>query len=77
MSKKIKESMIAVYKLLLYFLLFSIFFQIFKTRNIGLLYVSRTMVVTKLTFLVVGTLMLIVYGNFKIGEEKSKPIIYS
>lgn len=77
MSKKIKESMIAVYKLLLYFLLFSIFFQIFKTRNIGLIYVSRTMVVTKLTFLVVGTLMLIVYGNFKIGEEKSKPIIYS
>lgn len=77
MSEKMKESIIVLYKLLLYFLLFTIFFEVFKTRNIGLLYISRTMVVTKLTFIVVGILMLVIYGNFKIGEEKSKAIIYS
>lgn len=38
---------------------------------------SRTSGITMLTFVLVGIIMLIVYGDYDIGKRKSKPIIYS
>ncbi|CAM3562947.1 sugar transferase [Erysipelothrix urinaevulpis] len=77
MTKNIKEFIVLLVKVALYSLLFTVFFVVFATKNIGLAHLSRTMVITMMTFVIVGVLMLIVYGNFRIGEEKSKPIIYS
>jgi len=77
MSKNFKDLLVLLVKLVLYSLLFTVFFGVFSIRNIGLAHISRTMVITMMTFVIVGVLMLIVYGSFRIGEEKSKPIIYS
>ena len=77
MSKNIKNLIILTFKLVLYSLLFTVFFGLFSMRNIGLRHLSRTMVITKMTFIIVGFGMLAIYGNFKIGEQKSKPIFYS
>lgn len=77
MNKKFKEIIVLLVKLALYSLLFTVFFMVFAIKNVGLTHLSRTLVITMTTFIIVGILMLMVYGNFRIGEEKSKPIIFS
>lgn len=64
-------------KMLLYFILFIIFFYTFSREHWPLMRVNRTTGVTILTFVFVGILLLIVYGDYDIGKRKSKPIIYS
>ncbi len=64
-------------KMLLYMSLFFIFFYTFSREHWYLARASRTSGVTMLTFVFVGILLLIVYGDYDIGKRKSKPIIYS
>lgn len=64
-------------KMLLYSSLFFIFFYTFSREHWYLARASRTAGVTMLTFVFVGILLLIVYGDYDIGKRKSKPIIYS
>lgn len=54
-----------------------IFFALFSTRNVALQNISRTLATTGLAYVLVFSLMLVVYGSFEIGKKKSKPIIYS
>lgn len=77
MSKKFKDLIVLSIKVTLYAFLFSVFFVVFAERNIALTNISRTMVITMSTFIVVGILMLMVYGNFRIGKEKPKSVIFS
>ncbi|CAM4218033.1 sugar transferase [Erysipelothrix inopinata] len=77
MKKNLKSLTILTYKLVVYYLLYTIFFQMFELYNVGLQYVSRTTVITTMTFAVILVLMVFVYGNFSIGKQKSKPIIFS
>ena len=77
MNIKFKESIVLVLKITLYSLLFAVFFVVFAFKNVGLTHLSRTLVITMSTFVIIGILMLIVYGNFRIGQEKSKQIIFS
>ncbi len=74
----IGSSIVFFLKMLLYFLLFFIFFYSFvESGHWYLANISRTAGVTMLTFVFVGILLLIVYGDYDIGKRKSKPIIYS
>lgn len=75
--ESIGSSIVFVLKMLLYGSLFLIFFYTFSRKHWQLLNPSRTMGVTMLTFVFVGILLLIVYGDYDIGKRKSKPIIYS
>lgn len=75
--KSIGNVIVFAMRMLLYFILFGLFFYIFHTRHWYLFHVSRTMGVTMLTFVFIGILLLIVYGDYDIGKRKSKPIIYS
>jgi len=52
-------------------------FSVLSKVHWQLLHPSRTMGVTMLTFVFVGILLLMVYGDYNIGKRKSKPIIYS
>lgn len=61
----------------MYTLLMFTFTGIFSIRYIGLTYVTRTFVITHAAFSFVMLLMIQVYGNFEIGEKKSKPVVYS
>lgn len=72
-------TIILLLKFITYFLVFSCFFLIFSRLASlrHLLTISRTTAVTLLTFFVVGTAMLKIYGSYDIGKKKSKPIIYS
>lgn len=73
----IGSSIVFLLKMLLYSGLFLIFFLSFSKVHWQLLHPSRTMGVTMLTFVFVGILLLMVYGDYNIGKRKSKPIIYS
>lgn len=64
-------------KFLLYFLLLLTFIIVLGKENIGLTRLSRTMGTTVFVFVIVGLLLLSVYGSFDVGRRKSKPIIYS
>ncbi len=64
-------------RLMLYILLFAAFFGILGINNWQLLTLSRTAGVTVLTFTVLLTIMLSVYGGYDIGKRKSKPVISS
>nr|BCB22770.1 sugar transferase [Erysipelothrix tonsillarum] len=77
MKKNLKSIAIWVYKLVVYYLLCTVFFKMFGLYIAGFEYVSRTTVTTTLTFVVVFALMVFVYENFPIGKQKSKPIIFS
>ncbi len=77
MKNNLKSLTILLYKLVVYYLLYTVFFQMFELHNVGLQYVSRTTVITTMTFAVILVLMVFVYGNFSIGKQKSKPIIFS
>lgn len=77
MLKSIERSVVFVIKITLYVILYLVFFYLFSIENWQLRNVSRTLVITTLTFIGVGLMMTAVYGGFDIGERKSKPIVYS
>ena len=74
---KFESTLWLVIKVLLYSLLLITFIVVQKEENIGLRRLSRTMGITVFTFVIVGLLLLSVYGNYDVGRRKSKPIIYS
>lgn len=53
------------------------FFVFFGIENEWLLRLSRTAAVTMLTFVVLGSALMSIYGGYSVGITKSKPIIYS
>lgn len=61
----------------LFFILFATFFVFFGIENEWLLRLSRTAAVTMLTFAVLGSALMSIYGGYSVGVTKSKPIIYS
>ncbi|MBC8610239.1 exopolysaccharide biosynthesis polyprenyl glycosylphosphotransferase [Massilimaliae timonensis] len=69
--------MVFLLKIFLYFVLFSIFFLLFSIDYPYILKLSRTAAITMVTFVVLGTALLSVYGGYAIGKQKSKPIIHS
>lgn len=75
--RKFQKTIVLCLKLLLFMLLFAIFFLIFGNQNAWLLRPSRTAAITMLTFVVLGLALMSVYGSYKIGIYKSKPIIQS
>lgn len=74
---KFESTLWLLIKALLYFLLMAAFIIIMGRGNIGLTRLSRTLGITVFTFIVVGLLLLSVYGTYDVGRRKSKPIIYS
>lgn len=74
---KFESTLWLAVKALLYFSLLLTFIIIQGQENIGLRRISRTMGITIFTFVIVGLLLLTVYGNYDVGRRKSKPIIYS
>ena len=74
---KFESTLWLLIKVLLYALLLSTFIMVQRQENIGLRRLSRTMGITIFTFVIVGLLLLTVYGSFDVGRRKSKPIIYS
>ena len=74
---KFESTLWLVIKLVFYFALLATFILVQRQENIGLRRLSRTMGITVLTFVVVGLLLLTVYGAYDVGRRKSKPIIYS
>ena len=75
--KKFQRTIVLLLKLCLFVSLFAIFFLIFGNQNPWLLRSSRTAAICMLTFVVLGGAMMSVYGGYRIGEYKSKPIIHS
>ena len=74
---KFESTLWLVIKLVFYFSFLATFILVQRQENIGLRRLSRTMGITVLTFVVVGLLLLTVYGAYDVGRRKSKPIIYS
>ena len=74
---KFESTLWLVIKTVLYVLLLMTFIMVQKEENIGLRRLSRTMGITIFTFVIVGLLLLSVYGTYDVGRRKSKPIIYS
>lgn len=73
----IGSSIVFVLKMLLYASLFLIFFMSFAEKHWPLTRFNRTLIVTTITFVIVGILLIMVYGDYDVGKRKSKPIIYS
>lgn len=76
-KKSFANLMIYVLKMLMYFSLLISFIWVFGQKNVGLTRPSRTLGATLLTFVIVGLLMVAIYGKYDIGRRKNKPIIYS
>ncbi len=74
---KFESTLWLVIKALLYLSLLTTFIVVQGEENIGLRRLSRTMGITVFTFVIVGLLLLSVYGTYDVGRRKSKPIIYS
>ena len=74
---KFESTLWLLIKVLVYALLLTTFIMVQRQENIGLRRLSRTMGITIFTFVIVGLLLLTVYGSFDVGRRKSKPIIYS
>ncbi|HAQ63143.1 MAG TPA: polyprenyl glycosylphosphotransferase [Ruminococcaceae bacterium] len=77
MLKRFKSTIVMLIKFALFTMLFAIFFLIFGIENAWLLHMSRTAATTMLTFLVLGSASMSIYGGYRIGIYKSKPIISS
>lgn len=77
MKKSISNIIVCVLKMLMYVSLLFTFIIVFGMENGALMTPSRTMATTILTFIIVGLLMVAIYGKYDIGRRKSKPIIYS
>ena len=76
-KKSFANLMIYILKITMYLSLLASFIWVFGTKNIGLTRPSRTLGMTVLTFVIVGLLMVAIYGKYDIGRRKNKPIIYS
>lgn len=74
---KFESTLWLAIKFVLYSLLLSIFIIVLGKENSGLTRLSRMLGTTIFVFVVVGLLLLSVYGTFDVGRRKSKPIIYS
>ena len=75
--QKTQRTVMFLLKVLLFFILFATFFVFFGIENEWLLRLSRTAAVTMLTFVVLGSALMSIYGGYSVGITKSKPIIYS
>lgn len=75
--QKTQRTVMLLLKVLLFFILFATFFVIFGIENEWLLRLSRTAAVTMLTFVILGSALMSIYGGYSVGITKSKPIIYS
>lgn len=75
--QKTQRTVMFLLKVLLFFILFATFFVFFGIENEWLLRLSRTAAVTMLTFAVLGSALMSIYGGYSVGVTKSKPIIYS
>ena len=71
MIKKMKRTVVFVLKLALFASLFAIFFGIFGIHNPWLFNLSRTTGVTMVTFVVLGSALMSVYGGYAVGAQKS------
>ena len=76
-KSNLKEIAIYGYKFVLYFFCFFCFFTIFGSINEGLNNLTRTSVITTFVFILALLFMMTIYGNFEIGKQKSKPVIFS
>lgn len=77
MLRKLRRSILLLWKLLVFFLVGSVFFLFFSIRNPYLLVPSRTAGITLIAYAMIYLLMTRVYGGFDVGTKKSRPIIYS
>lgn len=77
MKKSISNIIVYVLKMLMYLSLLITFLLIFGMDNEAVTKPSRTMATTTLTFIIVGLLMVAIYGKYDVGRRKSKPIVYS
>lgn len=75
--RKLEWTVVFTLKAILCISLFVTFYGIYATENWQMLNLSRTSVIVTLTYVCVGILLLMIYGNYDIGKRKSKPIIYS
>lgn len=75
--QKTQRTVMLLLNVLLFFILFATFFVFFGIENEWLLRLSRTAAVTMLTFVVLGSALMSIYGGYSVGITKSKPIIYS
>lgn len=77
MKRLYKETLIAILEIALVLGLCATFIGVHAIHNIALQEASRTMAIIILVFC--GSILILfnVYGGYKVGEEKSKPIIYS
>lgn len=75
--QKTQRTVMFLLMVLLFFILFATFFVFFGIENEWLLRLSRTAAVTMLTFAVLGSALMSIYGGYSVGITKSKPIIYS
>lgn len=75
--QKTQRTVMFLLNVLLFFILFATFFVFFGIENEWLLRLSRTAAVTMLTFAVLGSALMSIYGGYSVGVTKSKPIIYS
>lgn len=74
---KLQKSVVFILKAIIYLLLGATFFFVFGTKFDWILHPSRTAAVTFVTFCVLETAFIAVYGGYSIGKFKSKPIIMS
>ncbi|MCH5190906.1 MAG: sugar transferase [Oscillospiraceae bacterium] len=74
---KFQKTVVFILKATLYVSLAGSFFLIFGTKYEWILHPSRTAGVTFVTFCVLETALLSVYGGYLIGRLKSKPIVIS
>ena len=77
LAKRLKKTIVFLLKITLFASLFGIFFSIFSIHNPWLMDLSRTSGITMVTFVVLGAALMSIYGGYAVGQQKSKPIIYS
>ncbi len=75
--QRFQKTIVFILKAMLYILLGATFFFVLGTEHVWLLNLSRTAGVTLVTFCVLETALVSVYGGYAIGRLKSKPIITS
>lgn len=75
--KKMENSIFTIWKLILMFVLFAIFFSLFSIDNPQIVVQSRTAGITMTTFAVLSIVMPIVYGGISVGKRLNKEIIPS
>lgn len=77
MNKNIKKIIILLYKVAVTTCLISVFFVVFKAENQALSRLSRTLAITISTYMFGLTVTSKIYGFLKIGEIKSKQVVFN